>query len=72
MSNYTISFDTTKNQFMIDFGNENLLHVDQINKIARKLHKGEVVDYFDTTGMRLETFTQIVFNTAKSLENGSK
>lgn len=68
MSKHTIQFDTVNNQFTIDFGNENLLHVDQTNRIARKIHNGKVVDFFDTTGMRLETFTQIVFNTAKSLE----
>lgn len=67
MDNYTIQFNTAENSFTIDFGNENQLHVDLTGHIARKLHKGEVKDYFDITGVHVDVFYRIVKNIAKSL-----
>jgi hypothetical protein len=64
---YTITFNTANDSFSIDFGNGYELHVDQKNHIARKTHNGELKDYFDTTGMSLDFFTQLVFNLEKSL-----
>lgn len=59
----TIHTDT---RMIHDFGGGYLVVVDKTTNQAEKQHNGQRIGQFDTTGMLLETFEQILSNFSKS------
>jgi hypothetical protein len=52
----------TDNRMIHDFGGGYRLVVDKTTNQAEKQHNGHPIGHFDTTGMLLETFEQILTN----------
>lgn len=50
----------TDTRMIHDFGSGFLIVVDKTTNRAEKQHNGKPIDHFDTTGMLLETFEQIL------------
>lgn len=62
----------TDTRMIHDFGKDHVIVLDRTNNQATKLINGKTVGKFDTTGMLLETYEQILTEFAKLVQQPKK